>query len=49
MSCEHTIPSVGLGASDASDRWPRSPRLTRRRHVDMMWVCSAACPRGARR
>ncbi|SBV25439.1 hypothetical protein GA0070620_0915 [Micromonospora krabiensis] len=25
------------------------PALTRRRHVDMMWVCSAACRPGAPR
>nr|WP_161556621.1 hypothetical protein [Micromonospora acroterricola] len=29
-------------AADARTGWP-PPALTRRRHVDMMRVCSAAC------
>ncbi|MEU7652818.1 hypothetical protein AB0C44_19060 [Micromonospora taraxaci] len=31
--------------ADIRAGWP-SPALTRRRHVDMMRMCSAACRRG---
>ncbi|MEV1154613.1 hypothetical protein AB0J27_04270 [Micromonospora chokoriensis] len=31
--------------ADVHAGWP-SPALTRRRHVDMMRMCSAACRRG---
>lgn len=49
MSFHHTISSVGRIVPDANVRRPDSPALTRRRHVDMMLVCSAGCPAGARR
>ncbi|MFC4016491.1 hypothetical protein ACFOW4_00800 [Micromonospora sp. GCM10011542] len=38
-----TTPSAD--AADARVGWPPPPALTRRRHVDMMRVCSAACRR----
>ncbi|MGK5741094.1 hypothetical protein [Micromonospora sp. URMC 103] len=44
MSSRDTTPLV-----DPSSHRPTPPALTRRRHVDMMWVCSAACRPGAPR
>ncbi|WP_167454609.1 hypothetical protein [Micromonospora arborensis] len=38
-----TAPPTGV--ADVCSGWP-SPALTRRRHVDMMRMCSAACRRG---
>ncbi|MEH1164222.1 hypothetical protein V6V47_02405 [Micromonospora sp. CPCC 205539] len=44
MSILRTAPPAD--AADSRVGWP-SPALTRRRHVDMMRVCSAACRRRA--